>query len=63
MTQAFRPELGDLARVALLASRAVMVVAASMLVPAALGLVTGEIDAAAALVLGACVGLSLGAVA
>lgn len=63
MTLAFRPGRADLAVVALLVSRAVLVVSAAMLLPAALGLVLGELDAALGLVLGACVGISLGAVA
>ncbi|HUG83386.1 MAG TPA: potassium transporter TrkG [Euzebya sp.] len=63
MTLAFQPDRNDVARVALLVSRAVTVVATTMLVPAVLGLVIGEIDAAAGLLLGASIGISLGAVA
>lgn len=63
MTVAFRPGRADLAVVALLVSRAVLVVSAAMLLPASLGVVLGEVDAALGLVLGACIGISLGAVA
>jgi trk system potassium uptake protein len=63
VTTVFRPGRTDLATVASMVSRATAVVSAAMLLPAALGLVRGEVDSAAALVVGAGVGLSLAAVA
>ncbi|WP_370325607.1 TrkH family potassium uptake protein [Euzebya sp.] len=63
MTLAFRPGRRDLSTVALLVSRAVLVVSAAMLVPAALGFATGEVDSAVALTFGACLGISTGALA
>ncbi len=63
MTLAFRPGVRDLSNVAVLVSRAIAVVSAAMLVPAAFGLALGETASAAALVVGACIGLSLAAVA
>ncbi|CAN5875119.1 TrkH family potassium uptake protein [soil metagenome] len=62
MTVAFRPGRTDLATVTTLVSRAVAVVSAAMLIPAAVGFVLGETDEALALVVGACLGLSTSAV-
>lgn len=63
MTLTFRPAWADLSTVALMVSRAVLVVSAAMLIPAALGFARGEVDAAMALVLGACAGIATGALA
>jgi trk system potassium uptake protein len=59
----FRPSRTDLATVTALVGRALGVVAAAMLVPAALGALLGETGSALALLLGACLGLSVAAVA
>jgi trk system potassium uptake protein TrkH len=63
VSTAFRPSLGDLATVVVLVGRALAVVSAAMLLPAATGLLGGEVDSAAALVVGAGIGLSTAAAA
>ncbi len=61
MSVTFRPGRTDLSNVAGLVSRAVAVVSAVMLIPAALGFMVGETTSALALVMGACLGLSASA--
>ena len=63
MTLLFRPDRRDLAIIGLLTGRVLLVVGVAMLVPAALGLARGEVDAAAAMVIGACTALLPGILA
>ncbi|HUG85282.1 MAG TPA: potassium transporter TrkG [Euzebya sp.] len=60
MSLQFRPSARDVATVGFLVGRILVAVGVTMLVPAALGLVLGEVDAAAALLIGASTAVVIG---
>lgn len=60
MTLLFRPSAKDVATVGFLMSRILMAVGGTMLIPAVLGVVLGEVDAVAALLIGASTAVAVG---